>query len=323
MPPQESWKAGVGSHGPFPSGQRALWSSCVAAGAREHQLQHPGVRRVLCCSRGQGWEGVTSPGQEGPQGQPGSVPWGLHCLELLPIPGTWGWPSTPWHLQVTGLGMSQVPRWWHRLHLPRLRSAENHCIVKMRGQVKSPHLGDPHGAPELRVLLGTPRGRPAELIPSSAVPIPPTDPLHGELALGCCVGLQAQQLGHGRGIPWVCPLLSGSWRGAFYWGDKGFIRDLLREMHPIFPVLCSDLGSVTESWDRARLAQRGGHGWASVTLRCSTLALSSIITQIHLGCSAGSGAFEQLIPRSSSFSWVRSGNRSSFSADPPGFQAWL
>lgn len=94
-------------------------------------------------------------------------------------------------------------------------------------------------------------------------------------------------------------------------------------MHPVFPVLCSDLGSITEGWDRARLAQRGGQGWASVTLRCSTLALSSIITQIHLGCSAGSGACEQLIPRSSSRSWVRSGNWSSFSADPPGFQAWL
>lgn len=94
-------------------------------------------------------------------------------------------------------------------------------------------------------------------------------------------------------------------------------------MHPVFPVLCSDLGSITEGWDRARLAQRGGQGCASVTLRCSTLALSSIITQIHLGCSAGSGACEQLIPRSSSHSRVRSGNWSSFSADPPGFQAWL
>lgn len=154
------------------------------------------------------WEGVTSPGQEGPQGQPGSVPWGLHCLELLPTPRTWGWPSTPWHLQGTGLGMSQVLRWWHRLRLPRVGSAENHCILKMRGQVKScASLGDPRGAPELGAWLGTPRDRPGELIPSSAVPVPPTDPFSMESWPSRAVWGSSWAMG--EGFLWVCPLLSG------------------------------------------------------------------------------------------------------------------
>lgn len=144
------------------------------------------------------WEGVTSPGQEGPQGQPGSVPWGLHCLELLPTPRTWGWPSTPWHLQGTGLGMSQVPRWWHRLCLPHVGSAENHCILKMRGQVKScASLGDPRRAPEL--LAWHTQGQTGRADPELSRSCSSYKPfLHGELALTCCVGLQ---LGHGRGIP--------------------------------------------------------------------------------------------------------------------------
>lgn len=89
MPPQESWKPGVGSHGPFPSGQRALWSSCVAAGARDHQRQLPGVRRVLCCSRGQGRMAPS-------------------LLGRCHIPGTGGTPGTAWE-RALGAALPGAP----------------------------------------------------------------------------------------------------------------------------------------------------------------------------------------------------------------------